>query len=360
MEMPLNHTDNQIAPTEANVVPGDEGSKGHPIPLDKLRELRAEVQDFDALLKDVRKGSVTLKTYAPYIQKTCNDINALIQEIKDGDSIRHIQNLWEQMSICPLMAKPENDYPVEDQLHYIETLGEQIRKMIFLIGMLTIPSRLNEWLAEARPGYYVPFHLVFEDEIPNEEDRMRVLNYLAWSPKVIKDGIVDVTSGLIYRYSRDSRTRFFSILELILGFLAAFLIVILSAYMPFKDWPLSLDNLGVLIGGWMAVLVGIAVHVAVANVKRKQSQPGLPPVIALGDLPFVIDAQLGQLLMKLALALVGFYGLIFTAGIKDVSILNAFLVGYSLDSVVELFGSSIEQKGKAQITDLEQKLGGEA
>jgi hypothetical protein len=219
---------------------------------------------------------------------------------------------------------------------------------------------LNEWLAEARPGYYIPFHLVFLDEIPNEEDRMRVLNFLAWSPQVIKDGIVDVNSGLVYRYSRNSKTRLFSILELILGFLATILIVILSAYMPFKDWPLSLDNLGILVGGWIAVLVGMAIHVAVGSVKRKQSQPGLPPIIALGDLPFVIDAQLGQLLMKLALGLFGYYGLIFTAGINELSILNAFLVGYSLDSVVELFGSSIEQKGKAQINDLEQKLGGEA
>jgi hypothetical protein len=79
-------------------------------------------------------------------------------------------------------------------------------------------------------------------------------------------------------------------------------------------------------------------------------------VIALGDLPFVIDAQLGQILMKLALGLFGFFGLIFTAGIQQLTIFNAFLVGYSLDSVVELFGSSIEQKGKAQINDLEKKL----
>ena len=360
MEMPMNHTGNQIAPPVRDPVPGEEAEKDHSVPLDKLRELRAEIQDLDALLIDVHKGSVTLKTYAPYIQKTWNDINTLIQGIQDGDTFRHIQNLWEQMSICPLLIKPEADYLVDEQLHYMEILSEQIRKMVFLIGMLTIPSRLNEWLAQARPGYYIPFHLVFEDEIPDEKDRMRVLNYLAWSPQVIKNGIVDVNSGLIYRYSRDSKSRIFSIIELILGFLVSFLIVIFSAYMPFKDWPLSVDNLGILVGGWMAVLVGMAIHIAVANVKRKQSQPGLPPVIALGDLPFVIDAQLGQLLMKLALGLFGFYGLIFTAGIKEVSILNAFLIGYSLDSVVELFGSSIEQKGKAQINDLSQKLGGEA
>jgi hypothetical protein len=76
--------------------------------------------------------------------------------------------------------------------------------MVFVIGAETIPSRLNDWLQKAQPGYYVPFHLVFEDEIPVPEDRLRLLNTLSWSPRVIQGGVVDAANGLIYRYESNA------------------------------------------------------------------------------------------------------------------------------------------------------------
>ena len=36
---------------------------------------------------------------------------------------------------------------------------------------------------------------------------------------------------------------------------------------------------------------------------------------------------------------------------------NAFLAGYSLDSVVELFGSSMDQRSAAQHANLKQQMG---
>jgi hypothetical protein len=48
--------------------------------------------------------------------------------------------------------------------------------------------------------------------------------------------------------------------------------------------------------------------------------------------------------------------LVFAAGIENAKPLNTFLVGYSLDSFVELFGASIEQKATMQLTALKQKL----
>jgi hypothetical protein len=38
-------------------------------------------------------------------------------------------------------------------------------------------------------------------------------------------------------------------------------------------------------------------------------------------------------------------------------VVNSFLVGYSLDSVLELVGTSLEQQPSAQVTSLKQQLG---
>jgi len=60
------------------------------------------------------------------------------------------------------------------------------------------------------------------------------------------------------------------------------------------------------------------------------------------------------------LALVGFFGLVFTAGPDKVTPLNTFLVGYSLDSMVEVFSVSLEQRATAYVAALRQQLGIEA
>jgi hypothetical protein len=309
------------------------------------------------ILDNVRQGQTILSTYKDYINKTKDDINDLMEEIDDGDTVRRIRNTWEQMSACPLLLKPDAKFDPQEQLHYLEMLNEQIDRIIFLVGALTIPTRLNDWLHKARPGYYIPFHLVFEDEIPDSNDRQKVLNYLAWSPEVIRGGIVDAANGLIYRYDKDPKARRNSIIFLFAGLIFATLIVAGAALVPAEGWPLSSEDIPTLLIGWGAVLIGIVVHLGVGSVKRQRMQGGLPPVISIGDLPLILNARTGQLLLKLLLALIGLFGLVFTTGIDNTSVLNSFLVGYSLDSFVELFGANLEQQASAQINMLKSSPG---
>ena len=109
--------------------------------------------------------------------------------------------------------------------------------------------------------------------------------------------------------------------------------------------------------GWGSVLAGVVVHMAVTTAKRTQTQAELPPVIAVGDLPRLINAKLGQFLMKPLLALIGLFGLAFASGSDSITVLNTFLVGYSLDSVVDLFAVSVEQRSATQVAALKQQLG---
>ena len=96
-------------------------------------------------------------------------------------------------------------------------------------------------------------------------------------------------------------------------------------------------------------------HSCCRGVRQRAQGEGLPPIYAISDLSRYIDARFGLLVRKLLLALVGLFGLMFSS--DSVTPLNAFLVGYSLDSVVELFGTSLEQKSASQVTTLRKQLG---
>ena len=325
--------------------------------LERLRELRAEVQDLQRVLESVRRGESTLKTYSSYVNKTLTDIEELISSIRDGDAIRHLHNSWEQMGSNPLLLQPEADFPAQEQLHHLDLLLGQIQRMVFLVGFLTIPTRVNDWLAQARPGYYIPFHLVFDDELPNQEERVKVLNYLAWSPNAIKWGIIDVANGLIYRYADKAESRRNSFLLLILALAVCTGIVLGACYVQMPGWPIRPEHLYSFLVGWSAVLAGVVTHIGVGSVKRARARGGLPPIIAVGDFFMIANAKAGQILLKLLQALIGFFGLVFAAGVDKVTPFNAFLLGYSLDSFIELFSSSIEQRTSAQVATLKKQLG---
>ncbi|MBM3942578.1 MAG: hypothetical protein FJ316_06600 [SAR202 cluster bacterium] len=327
-----------------------------------LRELRAEVQDLQKVLELVASGQTTMASYAPYVTKTMRDLAGLVGQIHDGggdhsDTIRHLHNLYKQMKDNPLLKDPATELSAQEQLHQLNILNGLCREVMLWVGYLTIPERLNSWLAGARPGYYIPFHDVFANEVPNFDDRVAILNSLAWSPEVVQGGLVDADSGLIYKYSQSPARRLVSFLLLAVAGGIAVAVVAGAAYLRVPSWPLSPSHLSALLIGWGAVLAGVVVHVGIGTAKRMQSQRGRPPVLSPGDLPLLVNAKVGQLLLKLLLTLVGFFGLVFAAGVEQVTPMNAFLVGYALDSVVELFSSSLELRASARVAALKEQLG---
>jgi hypothetical protein len=227
-------------------------------------------------------------------------------------------------------------------------LLEQIRRIEFYVGLLTIPARLNDWLARSRPGYYVPFHQIFADEVPTEEDRQIILQHIAWTPEVVENGIVDLANGLVYRYPSERRERLQGIAWLVGGLAAAALIVAGLAWLnvPLPNEGENQPTAISLLVYWGAVLVGIIAHMGVESVKREQDS-GLPAVVAMNDWPLLLSAKAGLLMRRLLLALIGFFGLLFGLGYSDLNIVNAFLIGYSLDSFIGLFGKRFETQGAA-------------
>lgn len=342
-----------------------------PEQIGQLRDLRVVVLDMASLVANVRTGDASIATYADFLTASVTQMHAILNSVQPDDiptesmdAIRHISNLVDLLSANPILRNPASYGPGADSqalardLNMLDSLSA---KMVFQIGMLTVPARLNRWLEQARTGYYVPFHEVFDDEIPSYDDRVRILKFLSWSPRTIQYGLVDSSTGLIYRYGRSGLGRIGSLLLVVALVVAVSVGVMLTAslttWIPVPGWPFVPADGPRLLGLWLALLAGIVVHVAVATGKRLQSQSELPPPLPVGDLPRLMSAKFGQIMFKIVLALVGLFGSLLLTGLGTMTGFQAFLIGYGLDSVVELFGMSMEQRSTAQITTLKQQLG---
>ncbi len=335
--------------------------------LEQLRRLRADVQALQALLQRVRNGTAVLKEYAATVECTLRRgeqwlieterIQQEGQEVRylSGDGLESVRNIWEQLKACPPLARPSCDPATpQELLHHLATLDDHCNQLLYHIGAMTIPDRLNDWLRQSRAGHYIPFHPVFEDELPSPGDRGKVLNQIAWAPKFVEVGLVDPSSGLVYRYDPRPWVQWLTVIVAVGAFVAA------TWFVSVAPTLLDIGNRPNLLNHWFAVLAGIVVHVVVATAKRTQAQAALPPVTAIGDLPAVVNARVGQLLMKLILALFGLLGSYFaSAGVATgFTLFNAFLVGYSLDSVVALFATTVEQRAATQIATIRQQVSG--
>jgi len=331
--------------------------------LQALRELTAELIDLNALIDKIKAGQTSVVKNAGYIKKTRQDIQKLITEIDTlntfrSDSIRHILNSWEQMTNSAILCHPDQDLEAQEQLHELTTLRELASDMILQSTMRTVPPRVNDWLKKARPGHYLPFHLLFEDEIPSQEARVKVLNAIAWAPETVHGGLVNPATGLIYSYEQDPNKRIRSFLTLVLFLVFCSALVFYSAFIQtwYSDWPIKEENAPQLLFFWIALLLGVMTHIGIANVKKIKNS-GLPPVIAAGDWSMHLSARKGEILLKIFMALIAFFVLLFSLSEKDFKIYSSFLVGYSLDSFIEIFGTSLEQKSAGQLDVLKGQLG---
>lgn len=267
------------------------------------------------------------------------------------------------MQASPILKKlgdPANPPDPQAIPGQIQILNDLCKHVVFLIGYLTIPKRLNDWLSRAPFGYYIPFHQVFEDEVPDQDDRTKLLQEISWAPRVLRGGLVDVTSGLVYKYSTDPNVRILSLLAVILALAISVLAIIVACNPPWgrpEGWPYSPNNLTDLLGAYFALLLGVIVHVGVGMAKRSQMQDQLPPVYAPTEILARVNAQLGRILYRLFLALIALFGMVGIFGLGQAIPYTAFLTGYSLDSVVELIGTTLDSQSSTRVDSLRQQLG---
>ena len=339
----------------------------------QLRLLREEMMDLVMVLRFIQSGRLKRSEVHESFQQTYKDIEDIIVALDpahkniESDSIRRIRDIWELMKTNPLFKQTtnqdNNDQEGEDNnevflLRHISVLEELAGKMALEVGYRTIPERVNAWLKLERPGYVLPFHLVFEDELLSETDRKKVLQFLSWKPTEIKYGLIDVASGLIYRYPEKRYNRWLRIMFIMLVF------ILFSTL--FVCWggvvnSLGLDSIITVdfsdIPAWMlwgAILFGISVHKLIGNVKDNQGVL-TSPFRPIGEWSLYLSARTSQILFSILVAVISTISLFFLAG-EVPSIEYGFLVGYSIDSFVGLFASGLERASKAQMQKIGQML----
>lgn len=290
-------------------------------------------------------------------------------------------------------------------LREINLLNNRVAKMLFYIAYLTGKERINNWLQKARPGYALPFHRIFEDELESVEERQKILNLYSVSPKSFDSGWFDASRGVVICSPKSPwimALRFFVLVAVFA------LCTVLAAGLGWKVQDLP-GNTSTSYGGtvlqwivqstgggkedtgkasgssatgdetatpgsaagdtgdftypdrwgtsfvWAALIIGIFAHVLIAGAKRTDAEFRQFP-LPMGDWFIYLSARTSALQYKLVLAL-----LVFAAALVgqqgQVTLLDAFLIGYGFDSVVELLGTSMENTAGNRLAAYKQKLG---
>ncbi len=205
-----------------------------------------------------------------------------------------------------------------------------LQRMIFLIGVLTIPGRVNEHLRQLRIGQALDFHRDFADELPAREDRDKLLQMMRSHPAEI-DGVVDVEHGVIHKTATSRRRQVFSIVLQLLTWIV--LGAGLGALAHLGIWS-ELGEGAILLERYLFVTLGSVLHLALATLKqRRAGRSG--EVHALDDLLLFVHVREVAIAWTIFAVSVGTVGLSFVS--PEASPEAALIVGFSLDSFVDIF-----------------------
>jgi hypothetical protein len=357
--------------------------EGYTQMLGMLRDIRAEVQNLRRILddivqkdeladSDIREQEITsvLRLNHPLYENNAAQINTRLEELREllrelpilydryGDEITHIENYWERANNkwpsldTPSLPEPADDdqgaetetsaevgqLDIEDLVRRARRVMPELDELIYHVGLLTIPGRLNQHLEQLRIGQRLDFHATFADEVPDKAARQKILQYLGGRPMAVQNGIIDVENGVVYHASSSIARRNLSYvliaLTVILGGLLTWLMAELGAMFELENWPVEPGNATNLLVGYTFVIAGGVVHIGVDAIKQARANSG-QTFLALEDwLLWVHIHEIGIIIGTVSLW-VGFFGLLLLMGRVEWQM--AFLVGYSIDSFVDLF-----------------------
>ncbi len=350
--------------------------------LGLLRDVRAEVQNLRNTLMEIlskepmvdvamrsREIITTLRARQPIYDRNVKQIATRIRDFRSlmnsdsllysryGDDITIIENFWERVTlnwppppskeIIPetgdkekVVINPDEEITVANAiLRYAKDAVTDIDNIIYQTALLTIPERLNLQLEQIRIGQALDFHAAFKDEIPNDKSRQKVLDYLGARPILIKNGVIDTAQGVVFHASADYGRRRLSyiFIALAVGFGALIAVGVgeLGNLLGLTEWitvPGGTANLLVTYG---FIMVGAVVHIGIDGIKQARANNPQQAFLAIDDWFTWIHIHERGIIMGIVSMWIGFLGLIFLTGSADWQ--TAFLVGYSLDSFVDIF-----------------------
>lgn len=249
-----------------------------------------------------------------------------------GDEVTHLENFVERAKDC----WPDGNVSVDQLLHLLGENEGWLKKVIWHCGLVTIPPRVDEHLQQLRVGHPLVFTREFQDELPSDAERAELLQFMHDHPLAIS-GVVDVARGLIFKASPDPKQRWRSVTRIVLWVLAGGGLVALAAWggprLPDSFVPAGL--LQPLLLGYGFIILGGVVHVGVDALKQRRAATA-PTFFALDDWLLWIHVRETSVLMGVLSLWLGL-AMLAVARHGAVSWQEAFLVGYGIDSFMELF-----------------------
>jgi hypothetical protein len=224
-----------------------------------------------------------------------------------------------------------------------------IDRMVRQIEVITVPSRLTEELRELSVGDVLLVHTAFADEMPDAAMRIDVLSDVQTRFRSLP-GVIDLAAGTVIRAADSVWWRRAS--SLMLACVMAAVVAIASVTSRWIDAvglpsPASVTDRQYA-GAVVAAYAGAVAHLLVAAMKQQRGAAAAPgrTFVAIGNWVMWIHVHQTYLLLNVLAIPVVAYVSVIGAGTSGPGTL--FLLGYSIDSVLDVLLTKFETATKKQ------------
>ncbi|MCX6690863.1 MAG: hypothetical protein NTW33_02120 [Methanoregula sp.] len=372
-----------------------------------LRKIRAEIENLRDSLDSIKKANAADKCdkrdkiFKPAWDENQKIIQANIEPVAEmfarfsqeiysrepggselyddkSDEVTRLENQWERfVNIWDRLGKSKKFDETAEFLGRIDDLDKLLCGMIFRINILTIPGRINDHFETLLPGQELNFSENFGDELCKKDDASPVLTYIKNHPKCI-NGVVNEEKGIIYKVDPRAWRRIISIAVIgVIWIVTAIGVFLLPAILSLTRYPFSITvpnitiaNVSVTILNFASstpvdttitgyflcvcyalVILGGLAHILIGGLKQAKSAPAGSRLAVEGWIRwFHINEQ-----QNWAAALSLFVGFIFMIVVlKTADYVTAFFIGYSIDSIVELFNTRLDVAATAKTAEIKK------
>jgi hypothetical protein len=268
-----------------------------------------------------------------------------------GDAVTEVEHRWERIKMSwPTGSEAADILPVR-----IASVTQELSRIIYSCGLRTVPERVNRNLAALRIGQPLDFHKTFVDELPEEEQRNKILDFLSRHPKLV-DGLVEPATGQIYRISSSERRRTLSFVYFLITLVlpAPFIWAYsrMNIWFPGQGLPGNPPDFARLIAAYIALTVGSLAHMGILALKQMRSGADRS-LNALEDWILWFHVKETSIITGVLSMWVALIGL---GASSQTAPGTAFFVGYSLDSFVDLFLQRFETGAAKTVEATKAKL----
>jgi len=317
----------------------------------KVADIRREIENLQASLTNIETATgdgganlaSVLVAEAKVLERENGPFEVAISALRDklnqfprsargvDGAVTSIQNNWERaVDNWPQVDKDGNAPPADKVKVSAATARSWLKQANYEAAMTNVPSDLRSWISKQRVLKPLDFHTAFARDLPDKDDRDRMLKYLASAPDSYRDAFIDVETGKIYRTSAAAS-------EVLLAYLlfAAVVIgggLIVAGMSYYNVFGLTRDAMTTWLAAYAGIVLGAAAHMIIDVFKAKENEKVFTNV---GVRAVILWAYSEQTQVLKALAPL-FLGPVILAQIGDSAPLTGIFLGYSFDSVFDL------------------------